>query len=217
MEIEAKFAIPTATLFQKLQTYTRLGVFSLTNAKVKRVHDTYMDTKQRHLCKAGYAFRERKQSDGWLLTLKSLGGIDGAIRRREELEILLKTPMLPAAWSPCPMRDRVLEIIQDNTLMPLLALEQTRVTRIITLQNREVAELSLDQVHMRRKENKETFFTLEAELLSSGSEEDLAKIVELLQGEWGLAPEQHSKLEHAQIFFGVQMEPISPPPLQECA
>jgi inorganic triphosphatase YgiF len=89
VEIEAKFAVPDAKILRRLQTVKRLADFTLAAGQTKQVHDTYLDTADRAILAAGYACRQRVQAKGTLITLKGLGGTEGAIHRREELEILL--------------------------------------------------------------------------------------------------------------------------------
>jgi len=139
MEIEAKFAIPDAAVFHAHQAPTRLGPFSLTNTHIRQVHDTYLDTPDRTLYRAGYGFRQRKQESGWLMTLNQIGGVEGTLRRREELELALPEACPPAAWPPSPLRSRVLELIGDRAVQPLFALDQTRIVRSVTAQDIERA------------------------------------------------------------------------------
>jgi inorganic triphosphatase YgiF len=210
MEIEAKFAIPDAAVFHALQAPTRLGLFSLTNAHIRHVHDTYLDTPDRRLYRAGYGFRQREQEGGWLMTLKQLGGVEGALRRREELELALPEACPPAAWPPSPLRSRVLELLGDQGVQPIFALDQTRIVRNVTAQERDIVELSLDEVHLTAPDRAELFFTLEAELLPAGTEAELHALMALLQSEWALEPERESKLARAAAFFGLDMSDPTP-------
>ncbi len=210
MEIEAKFAIPDAEVFHALQAPTRLGPFSLTNAHVAQVHDTYLDTPDRTLYRAGYGFRQREQEGGWLMTLKQIGGVEGALRRREELELALPEVVPPAAWPPSPVRSRVLELLGDKVAQPIFTLDQTRVVRTAAVEGREIVELSLDEVHLTAHDRAEVFFVLEAELLPAGTEAELHTLIDLVQREWALEPEQGSKLARAAAFFGLDMSDLPP-------
>ncbi len=210
MEIEAKFAIPDAAVFHALQAPTRLGPFSLTNAHIRHVHDTYLDTPDRMLYQSGYGFRQREQEGGWLMTLKQLGGVEGALRRREELELALPEACPPAAWPPSPLRSRVLELLGDEVAQPIFTLDQTRVVRTAAAEGREIAEMSLDEVHLTAHDRAEVFFVLEAELLPAGTEAELHAIMALLQSEWDLEPERESKLARAAAFFGLDMSDLPP-------
>jgi CHAD domain-containing protein/transposase len=209
MEIEAKFTIPDEETFRRLQAAGDLAGFALSAGRVKRVRDTYVDTVERTILAAGYAcrWREREQAEGVLLTLKGLGGAEGGVHRREELEALLPGVSPPAEWPVSPVRERVLQLIGDSSLALLFDLEQTRTVRLVSWGERPVAELSLDDVHLAtrigtiRAGGKQAYFELEVELSPQGAEEDLAAIVTCLRDEWELAPEPQSKFERALALF----------------
>lgn len=209
MEIEAKFAIPTAKILQGLQTVKRLADFTLTAGRTKQVRDTYLDTAKRAILAAGYACRRRVQDDGVLITLKGLGGAKGAVHRREELEILLPKDLPPAKWPDSPARDRVLQLIGKARLAPLAQLQQTRTVRPMRKNRQVVAELSLDEVHLIVQGEEQIYFEVEAELTPHGTESDLAEIAARLHQEWGLAPEPRSKFERALEALGEALPELS--------
>jgi CHAD domain-containing protein len=197
MEIEAKFAVPNAETFERLQAVKRLGAFTLAAGQTKHVRDTYSDTADRTILAAGYACRRRVQDDGVLITLKGLGGAEGAVHRRDELEILLPEDLPPAEWPDSSVRDRVLQLTGKTQLIPLLELQQKRTVRPMRKNRRLVAELSLDEVQLTVKDEKQVYFELEAELTPRGTESDLTEVAAHLQEEWGLTPEPRSKFERA--------------------
>jgi len=201
MEIEAKFVLPDTDTFQRLQTVDRLASFALSAGRVKQVRDTYLDTAGRRILRAGYACRQREESEGILITLKGLGGAQGAIHRREELEVLIPSDLPPAQWPPSPVRDRVLQLIGLAPILPLFELRQARTVRGITQGERPVAELSLDDVHVMAGNREHVYLEMEVELKSHGTEDDLSIIVACLRDEWTLRPEPLSKFERALAFF----------------
>ena len=91
MEVEAKFVLPSQKVFKQLQRIDHLAGYVLSEGGPKVVQDQYLDTDDRHLLAAGYACRRRIQPEGIVMALKGLGGVDGAIHRREELEVHLPT------------------------------------------------------------------------------------------------------------------------------
>ena len=201
MEIEAKFVLPDMDTFQRLQSVDRLGGFTLSADRVKQVRDTYLDTAGRVILRAGYACRRREESEGILITLKGLGGAQGAIHRREELQVLIPSDLPPAQWPPSPVRDRVLQLIGLAPILPLFELRQARTVRGITQGERPVAELSLDDVHVTAGNREHVYLEMEVELKSHGTENDLSIIVACLRDEWTLGPEPLSKFERALAFF----------------
>jgi len=207
MEIEAKFALPNVETLQRLQAADHLAGFALSAGQAKQVRDTYLDTADRLILAAGYACRWRERGEEVLITLKGLGGAEGAIHRREELEVLLPAGQPPARfkWPASPVRERVLQLIGEAALIPLFDLQQTRVVRLVSQpvgqDEQLVAELSLDDVSLTAGGREQAYFELEVELAPQGSEDDLAAIVTCLRDEWGLEPEPRSKFERALSFL----------------
>ena len=197
MEIEAKFALPDTHTFQRLQAVDRLAGFALSAGQVQQVCDTYLDAVGRPILGAGYACRRREQNDGILITLKGLGGVQSAVHRREELEVWIPSDLPPAQWPPSPARERVLQLVGLAALLPLFELQQARLVRRMTRDERLVAELSLDDVHVKAGNREQAYLEAEVELKSQGTEDDLASIVTCLRDEWKLKPEPLSKFERA--------------------
>ncbi|NIV33229.1 MAG: CYTH domain-containing protein [Anaerolineae bacterium] len=201
MEIEAKFAVPDAVIFRRLQAVDRLAGFVLSTGQTKQVHDTYLDTAERLILAAGYACRRREQEGEVLITLKGLGGAGGAVHRREELEVALPADQPPTQWLASPARERVLQLVGDAPLTPLFELRQTRLVRLVSQGERPVGEWSLDQVTLTFEGVEQAYSELEIELAPQGTEDDLAAIATCLQGEWGLEPQPRSKFERALTFL----------------
>jgi len=200
MEIEAKFVLPDRETFRRLEEIDGLVGYALSQGQVKQVRDTYFDTAERTILASGYACRRRAQDGNMVLTLKRLTGVQGAVHRREEMESPLPSDGPPGQWPASPVRDRVLEMTGQSPLVPLVGLEQRRIVRLATLGERLVAEFSLDEVHLRCEGQERTYFELEVELASEGTEDDLGALVNVLQDEWRLKPQMRSKFERALIF-----------------
>ncbi len=201
MEIEAKFAVPDVETFRRLRAADQLAGLALSPAQIKQVSDTYLDTPDRRILAAGYAFRRREEPEGIIMTLKGLRGLEGAVHRREELEVQLPADQPPAEWPASPVRDLALQLVGDAPLISLFNLHQTRISRVMSQSQKIVAQLSLDEVHLSVAGRVQAYFELEAELAPPGNEDDLAAIVAHLQDEWGLRPEPRSKFERALAFL----------------
>ena len=199
MEIEAKFVVTDDALAKHLQTVKAIGTLILADGVTRRVHDTYLDTRDRRLLAAGYAYRQRHAArDGALIvTVKQIKDEATAIHAREELELVLSEDVPPVQWQDSPARDRVLSISGDAPLHTLLELRQTRVKRDVMKDDSPIAEWSVDEVRVRAGNQRLKFAELEIELKAAGTPEDLAYLVERAQAEWNLASETKSKFERA--------------------
>ncbi len=201
MEIEAKFTL-TSEAFDRLLEAGQIAEYTIAEGKTKRVRDTYLDTPQQRILAAGYACRRRtaEGQDGLLITLKGLGGRDGAVHRREEFEFTVGEDQPPGRWPPSVARDRVLQLLGDAELQPTTDVHQIRIIKKVVQGERAVAELSLDEWTVVDEGEAQTFFEAEVELLPLGTEQDLSAIVACLSDEWELAPEPRSKFERALIL-----------------
>jgi CHAD domain-containing protein len=201
MEIEAKFALPNLATFQRLQAADHIAGFALSAHQIQQVQDTYLDTPGRLILGAGYVCRSRELESRVLVTVKALRQAEGAVYRREEIEMSLPSYRPPAEWPGSPVRDLVLELIGEIPLIPLFELHQTRVFRRMSQGELLVAELSLDKVRLVAGERSQSYLELEVELAPQGTEEDMTSIVASLQDEWGLRPRYRSKYDRAMSFL----------------
>ena len=193
MEIEAKFAVPDQATFERLKSMQQLAGFTLLAGKVKRMHDTFLDTPDRRMGAAGYVCRRREVSGQVVMTIKGGSKIEGAIHQREELEVTLPADVPPQQWPDSPIRDRALLIIGAAPLAPLFDQHQTRIFRGMMRDEQMIAELTLDDVTIASGDKTLTYLEMEVELQPDGELADLEAIEASLQAEWGLMPEPRSK------------------------
>jgi inorganic triphosphatase YgiF len=195
MEIEAKFAIPDVSTFQRLLALETLAGLRLTPGPTREVHDRSLDTLNRSILRAGYACRVRQRENQRLVTFKGLGGAEGAIHQRAEHEVLLPPGATedPTTWPAGLARTLAMELSQGQPLRLLFDLRQTRHVRAVTDGDQAVAELSLDEVHA----GENAYFELEVELTLAGTMDDLRRLADELATHWKLAPEPRSKFERA--------------------
>ena len=201
MEIEAKFILSDVVKFQSLQAIDQIGDFALSAHQIQQVRDTYLDTKERLVLASGYSCRLRKTETDVLITIKGLEKSTGAIHRRKELEVSLPVYDIPQNWAKSPARNLILQLIGEEPLTPLFDFQQTRVFRRVLQGKREVAQLSLDNVHIVSGSRKQRHFELEVELRPEGTQNDLTEIVTFLQNKKELEPESQSKFERSLRFM----------------
>ena len=200
MEIEAKFAVPDEAMWLKLQTVEQIAGYALSPGKTKHVHDTFVDTPDRAILASRHVCRKREVDGQILMTLKSGQTVEGAVHRREELEVTLERELPIGQWPPSEIRDRLLAIVGDVVLVPLFDQHQTRIVRWASRADREVAEMSVDKVELSINGREQSYFEVEFELKGAGTEDDLAVIAACLQNEWDLKPEPRSKFSRAMAL-----------------
>jgi inorganic triphosphatase YgiF len=161
------------------------------------MHDTFVDTPDRAILASGHVCRQREVDGQIVMTLKSGQTVEGAVHRREELEITLKRELPIGQWPPGEIRDRLLGIVGDVELVPLFDQHQTRIIRWASHADRVVAEMSVDQVELSINGREQGYLEVEFELKVAGTEDDLAAIAACLQNDWKLKPEPRSKFARA--------------------
>lgn len=211
MEIEAKFTISDPTTLHQLHKLDHLGNYIISPGIVKQVKDSYLDTPARDLLAAGYALRRRESGGQSVMALKGLGGVDGVVHRREELEVALPpTPEARQIWLGSQLYARLFQITGEDVLSLLFALTQQRTVSRISLDGRPVAELSLDEASYLIDGHTETCYELEIELAETGTEADLDTLINNLQTEWNLDPQPLSKFERGLALLDGPIKPETP-------
>jgi CHAD domain-containing protein len=206
MEIEAKFAVPSRAVYRELARLRMLAGYALAPAGVAQVADRYFDTADGRLLAAGYACRLRSEGDALLVTLKGIGGSQGAVHRRAEEEVNLPEWLPdPGGWPASAARTLAVGLAAGAPLEPLFSLEQRRTRADLLDGDRRVAQLSLDHVQLDLQDRPHTarsaYYELEVELAPAGTETDLASIAADLGTAWRLTPEPRSKFERALTFL----------------
>jgi triphosphatase len=197
MEIEAKFAVPDEATWLRLQAVEKIAGYALSPGKTKRVHDTFVDTPDRAILASGHVCRKREVDRQIVMTLKGGQTVEGAVHRREELEVTLVRELPIGQWPSSEIRDRLLGIVGDVVLVPLFDQHQTRIVRWASYADRVVAEMSVDKVELLINGREQGYFEVEFELKVAGTEDDLAAVAACLQNEWKLEPEPRSKFARA--------------------
>ena len=197
MEVEAKFRVPDAGRLDRLASASRLVGYDLDAPVARHDSDTFLDTADRRLLAAGYYLRRRENADGVRIALKQVATAEDGVLRREELEQRVAADVPLADWPRGPLRERVQAVAVGADLVPLLALDQARRTRIVRRSGVAVAELSLDAVTVGAGGRDERWYEVEAELMGDGADDDLVKLSGALRDVWDLAPEPSSKFARA--------------------
>ncbi len=214
MEIEAKYSVLNETTRAAIRSLEQIAGHRLTAGQTLHLHDRYFDTNDQRILAGGYALRRRLENDRTLFSLKSMGGVEGSIHHREEMEIEASpTGAEPVreVWLPPALEDRVAPLIGDEPLVCLLTLEQKRQERqIIDAQGAAIATMALDNVEVIHSDGpRQQFVELEVELAPQRTEAELAPILAALKQLPGLVPQPTSKFERG-LAFASRIRPGGP-------
>ncbi|HWQ49147.1 MAG TPA: CHAD domain-containing protein [Methanosarcina sp.] len=202
MEIESKFLVLDKAEIKNLETLSQLGDYSLSEAAVQLIEDTFLDTKKTALMAEGYFLRLRKEmgKEGQWLTIKSLGGLEDGVHTREEYVSFLPEEVSVFDCPDARIRDTILELSSGFDLLPLMKIKQKRIVRQVKLGERHTAEISLDHVSLKSGKKEKLYSELEIELKTEGTRQDLQAIAEYLLGNYHLVKDPLSKFERALLF-----------------
>lgn len=202
MEIESKFLVLDEADIQNLETLSQLGDYSLSEGAVQVIEDIFLDTTKMVLMSEGYFLRLRKETGkiGQWLTIKSLGGFEAGVHRREEYVSFLPEEVSVLECPDIKIRNRILELSSCFDLIPVMKLKQKRLVRQVKLGETQVAEFSLDRVSLKSETKEKLYSELEIELKAEGTLQDLQAITEYLLENYNLGENPFSKFERA-IFF----------------
>lgn len=196
MEVEAKYTVSDVTTFDQLRALTQLGDYTLRPTAERQFADHYFDTPGQALQRGGYACRLREQNGHWRATLKSLNPAQGAIHQREEYEVDIAPHAGPMDWPEGVGRERLVSLINSETLSEILIIRQRRAAREVWAAQRRVGELTLDVVDMEAGKRSAVNHELEIELAPEGTLDDLRLLGQALQA-FELQPQPQSKFERA--------------------
>jgi inorganic triphosphatase YgiF len=199
MEIEAKFTVPDRATFERLIQTERLAGFLLSPARLKQLHDHYLDTDDGAFLRGGFACRLRVDGDGGrLVTLKALTAAQGLLHARKELEVWLppQDDLDVSSWPDCTATVLARQLSRGQPLELLFELRQERHQRLASAGEEQppFAELSIDHVCLSAA-TRSDLLGVEAELLPAGDIHGLQAMADELQTMWGLTPEPVSKFE----------------------
>jgi CHAD domain-containing protein len=202
MEIESKFLVPEETDFKALENLSRLASYTISEAQIQLIEDTFLDTENKDIMAAGYYLRVRKASGekGKWVTIKSLGGFEAGTHRREEHVSFLPDGLSVLECPDLRIRNMIFEFTSGLNLFPFITLKQKRIIRQLKLEEKQIADLYLDRVNLKSESRKKTYNEFEVELKSGGTVDELEAIRDFLLSHYRLVESPFSKFERACIF-----------------
>ncbi len=203
MEIESKFLVADEVDFQALENLPELASYVLSEAKVRLIEDTFLDTENRSIMAAGYYLRVRSTQgeNGAWVTIKSLGGFENGTHRREEYVSFLPEGVSVLECPDFSIKNMIFEFTAGFNLFPLLSLKQKRIIHQVKLGETTIAETYLDRVNLKSEGREKRYNEFEVELKNEGTPEDLKNIRDFLLNHYNLSENPYSKFERAFLFM----------------
>jgi inorganic triphosphatase YgiF len=197
-----------------LEQHRSISGLSVISGAIRELNDTYYDTEDWRLYHAGCILRVRRDGEGVEATMKSLAPAEGALRRRREISVPLRsggTEILEKV--PDPVGERLRRLAGDRDLRPLFEVRTRRRPFALHLEkppekNAAVGEVVLDESEFSgaarapiRQSRVEVEVDSDAEL-----HEGIVEFVDGLRDALNLRPTRTSKFE-----TGLSAAGLSPP------
>lgn len=184
---------------------------TVTASGVRRISDTYYDTEDWRIYRAGYALRVRRRGSRSEATLKSLDAGEGGdgLKRREEISEPLTRGELPGAAGP--VGGRVAPLVGDRRLRALFEVRTRRTAYVLSAGGTDgpgvSAEVALDETEIPLQEGGEPARLNRVEVeITDGEPGTLLPFLGELREAFRLSPARASKFE-----TGLICRDLSPP------
>jgi CHAD domain-containing protein len=173
----------------------------------KRFVDTYADTDDWRLYRAGYSLRLRVDQSGTEATMKSLSAGASGLRDRTEIAEALPAgslETLPASAGPVGRRVRA--VAGSHAIRPMFQVRTRRQTYLVSSNGSAAAEVALDATTIP-VEGREPARLLRVEIETNGGPTpELADFVGKMRDACGLTPASVSKFEAGLLARGLAPE-----------
>lgn len=194
LEIEAKFRVDDRQIFDQLLALATLGDATLTPQPGPELqHTTYYDTPAETLRARRFSLRVREVAGRRTATVKRSHGAASGLHVRDEWETPVGAEVHPHFWPPGVARERALALLSGEPLLPQCSVHTLRHSILVHRHGCLVAELCLDEGHVRAGGQVAGFRELEVELQGAGTGDDLGQLCAWLTARFVLTPEPMGK------------------------
>ena len=208
-EVEWQFdALDTRPVARWLENRSRRDVPAVASSETRDLTDTYFDTADWRLHRAGYALRVRRKSGaggGYEATMKSLEDGDEGIRRRREISEPVRGDGLDALLQmPGPVGERLRALAGAVSPTPIFAVKTNRVAYTLSLHGAGVGEVVLDNTEIPLEDGAEPAVLRRVEVeIEPEAQGSLETFVEELREACRLSTARASKYEAAIFACGL--------------
>jgi inorganic triphosphatase YgiF len=205
MEIEAKLLARDAMALRGLGKALEELCDSVRPLGRRLIEDTYFDTAEWDLLRAGYACRLRREGGRAVLAMKSLTPPRHGITRREEVEEVLALP-LPRSARPIPGRCAgrgIREITGEKPLRRLFRNRNRRTLFEVQFGQRLVAEVCADDFTLIAGGRRRRLAEVEIEVKAGGVAE-LRRFARLLARRLRLSTAHRAKFQQGLDLAGLR-------------
>jgi CHAD domain-containing protein len=211
-EVEWQLTAPDLGVVRRwLDQHPRLDRLSIGPLPAQQLHDTYLDTDDWRLFRAGFALRLRQRAGHLEATLKGLHSArDDVADRREITERLSQGGVKALAQAVGPVGSRVRDVAGVKPLRPLFEVRTSRQRFAVRNGNPDAAvgEIALDEARFSRGGgHRPPMLLTRVELEATGHDSaPLERLAKRLRAECGLSPATENK-----FAVGLRSASLGPP------
>ena len=211
-EVEWQLTAPDLGVVRRwLDQHPRLDRLSIGPLPAQQLHDTYLDTEDWRLFRAGFALRVRAKAGHLEATLKGLHSArDDVADRREITERLSQGGVKALAQATGAVGSRVRDVAGVKPLRPLFEVRTSRQRFAVRNGNPDAAvgEIALDEARFSRGgRDRRPMLLTRVELEATGHDSaPLGRLAERLRAECGLSPATENK-----FAVGLRSASLGPP------
>ena len=224
-EVEWQFDADNASAVGKWLDGANIPGYTIQRGATKELRDLYLDSADWRLQRAKLTCRVRAKGDGFELTMKSMAGSSGGLRRRREITEKLKTPgadgaptdlAMLAMLAPGPCGNAIRLICGTRPLRDLFTIATHREIFILGDGEGRLAEIAVDETRAipasGGDESADDPPLQRVEVEVEGTLERAQRFVDVFVVANGLRPADVSKFEYA-MRATTQHAPANPPNL----
>jgi len=202
MEIELKYTISDKEIAAKIWEDEELKKIEEPDTRETVFMDAiYYDTEDMDLSHNDMAYRVRREGEKLVASLKWGGGSDGALHKREEINIPVNdTNPDPVIFEACDIGPDLMRIIGGKELYPLVDMHIER-KRFRVENDDTLLEISIDSGEIKTVNGIAPVCEVEIELFS-GPEEGMMKIGNMLTEKYNVISEKRSKFYRGLMLLG---------------
>ncbi|HKJ71317.1 MAG TPA: CYTH domain-containing protein [Gammaproteobacteria bacterium] len=204
-EQEFKLRVTRPEQFEAIANAPEVTALAAGPARTLSMTADYIDTADRRLLKAGYAYRVRREGDHWVATVKAdLGPADeGGLHRHQEWEAAVAGPEPDLAVFADPELSRALAgACGDRPLVTLFRVDMKRRQCLLDLGGGSRAEWAADRGRIVAGEREETVCEVELEL-KEGAIAPLGELITTLRRQYPLEPDTRTKFARGLALAGL--------------
>lgn len=185
---------------------TNCGSVTAEPLRTRRLVDSYLDTDDWRVGRAGFVLRMRQRAGGAEVTLKETSPARAGLRRRLEVTEPLPSGGVGALGPDGPVGRRLHALIGQRPLREVLEVRTRRRPYRLCLDGTQAAEVALDETVIDVAENSQPVRLRRVEVeVDPGRLDALAAVVGHLRTECGLQPATLSKFEAGLLASGLHI------------